>query len=123
MAKKKKSVRKSSKKQDEKKKSASTSFWRQSFAFLLVLVALFILLGGFGWGGILPVRLFELTAWIFGFSAYFAPVVIVHLAIVKFREENHVIPVGKLLGGIMVLVTMSAVFHVFTNQEKSAQFA
>lgn len=122
MAKKKKSSKKPSKKTEEKKKGSSP-FWRQTYAFVLVLIAFFIFLGGFNWGGILPVRLFELSSWLFGFAAYFAPVVIVYLAIVKFKAEEHVIPFSKILGGVMVLATMAAVFHVFVAPERAAQLA
>ncbi len=121
MAKRKK-ARKSSKRDKSEKKSGSP-FWRQAFAFALILLAFFLFLGGLDVGGILPVRLFEGVSWLFGFAAYFSPVVLVYLAIVKFREEEHVIPFGKILGGIMVMVSMAAIFHVFVSPDKSAQLA
>lgn len=122
MAKRKKSAKKS-KKRDAAEKKSGSPFWRQAFAFALILIAFFLFLGGLEVGGVLPVRLFEGMSWLFGFAAYFSPVVLVYLAIVKFREEEHVIPFGKILGGVMVLVSMAAVFHVFVSPDKSSQLA
>jgi len=122
MAKRKKTSRKS-KKRDASDKKSGSPFWRQAFAFALILIAFFLFLGGLDVGGILPVRLFEGMSWLFGFAAYFSPVILIYLAIVKFREEEHIIPFGKILGGIMVMVSMAAVFHVFVSPDKSAQLA
>ena len=33
-------------------------FWRQIYAFVLILLAILLLVGGLGWGGALPVKLF-----------------------------------------------------------------
>lgn len=122
MAKRKKTSRKSKKRESSDKKSGS-SFWRQAFAFVLILFAFFIFLGGLDIGGLLPVKLFEGMSWLFGIAAYFSPVVLVYLAVVKFRDEEHIIPFGKILGGVMVLISMAAVFHVFVSPDKSAQLA
>lgn len=122
MAKRKTRQRKS-KKRDAAEKKSGSPFWRQAFAFALILIAFFLFLGGLDVGGILPVRLFEGMSWLFGFAAYFSPIILVYLAIVKFRDEEHIIPFGKILGSVMVLVSMAAVFHVFVSPEKSSQLA
>ena len=109
MAKKKKSRGRPPKK-DNKAKSSNAPFWRQVFAFVLVVLGLFILLGGFGVGGPAPVWIFKLLSKMFGFAAFFSPVIIIYLAVIKFKDEQHIIPIGKLLGGIAVLATMSGVF-------------
>ncbi len=70
-----------------------------------------------------PVWLFEQIRRLFGLAAYFAPVVLVYWGVIKFRNEKHVIPFPKLMGGISVLVFMAAVFHVFVSEENSLQFA
>jgi S-DNA-T family DNA segregation ATPase FtsK/SpoIIIE len=122
MAKRKKSSKRP-KKQDKAAKKSNSQFWRQAYAFVMILVAFFLLLGGLNVGGVLPVNLFEGMSWLFGFAAYFSPVVLVYLAIVKFRDEEHLIPFGKILGGVMILISMSAIFHVFVAPDQSSRLA
>lgn len=122
MAKKKKKTSRS-KKSDEPKKKGGSPFWRQVYAFVLVLLALFIFLGGFDAGGSGPIWLFDQTAKLFGFAAFFSPIVVVYWAITKFRTEEHVIPLSKLIGGIAVLMSMAGVFHVFVDPETSSRLA
>jgi uncharacterized membrane protein YjjP (DUF1212 family) len=76
-------------------------FWRQVYAFALIVVALFIFIGGFGMGGKLPIGLFDMTAWLVGFVAYLVPFVLVFLAVQKLRHEEFVIPFGKLLASLL----------------------
>ncbi len=122
MAKKKKKTTKKSPKVVKDKKTNSP-FWRQAFAFILALAGFFIFLGGFGWGGSLPVGLFTGVAWLFGFAAYFSPIIIFYLAAVKLKNENHVIPFAKLIAATSILLMMAAIFHVFVAPENSAKFA
>ena len=69
MAKKKKSSKK--KKTDKAPKTPST-FWPLAGAIFTMVLAVFLLLGGFGAGGALPVGLFEGFYWTLGWAAYFS---------------------------------------------------
>ena len=122
MGKKRKKSTKKNKSSDVKKKS-NVAFWRQAYAFLMVLVAFLILLGGFNAGGTGPIWIFEQTSKAVGFAAFFTPVVIVYWAMMKFKNEDHLIPVSKLIGGFMVLASMAAMFHVFVTKDSSASYA
>jgi S-DNA-T family DNA segregation ATPase FtsK/SpoIIIE len=94
-------------------------FWRQVFAFFLIVVALFILAGGFGWGGRLPVTLFEGAAWAFGLVAYILPFVLIFLAVHKFRHEEYIIPFSKLLSSVLFMAALAAMLHVFVDRADS----
>jgi S-DNA-T family DNA segregation ATPase FtsK/SpoIIIE len=101
MAKKKKQTR--SKKKPEPVATRS-SFWPLAGALLLCVIALFVLLGGFGTGGPLPKDLFHGAYWALGWAAYLAPVALVYWGINKFNSEEHQIPLGKLISMLGVLV-------------------
>ncbi|MDP9129236.1 MAG: DNA translocase FtsK 4TM domain-containing protein [Candidatus Binatota bacterium] len=101
MAKKKKSVKKKARKAAVAEPSP---FWRQAGAVLFMLGALFLLLGGFGIGGALPVKLFEGAYWTFGWVAYLTPLALVYWGVSKFMAEDHELPLSKLTGMLAVLV-------------------
>lgn len=122
MGKKRKKVSKKKKSSDESKKGNS-AFWRQAYAFLMILVAFLVFLGGFNAGGNGPIWIFDQFAKAMGFATFFAPVVIVYWAVIKFKNKEHVIPVSKLIGGMMVLATMASMFHVFVPTENSLKYA
>jgi S-DNA-T family DNA segregation ATPase FtsK/SpoIIIE len=119
--KKKPTKRKSNKAKEEPKKTSY--FWRQIFVLVLILVALFLFVGGFGWGGILPVKLFDFTSWLFGIVAYLTPFVLIFLAIQKFTDEENMIPFVKLISSIVFLVCLSGMMHVFVERDEAAAAA
>jgi len=96
------------KKQTRSKKVQTTtersSFWPLSGALLLCVIALFLLLGGFGTGGPLPKDLFHGAYWSLGWAAYITPVALVYYGITKFTDEEHQIPLAKLLSMLAVLI-------------------
>lgn len=91
-------------------------FWLLTGAILLFVIALFILLGGFGTGGPLPKALFDGGYWTFGWAAYLLPVALVYWGVYKFNAENHRIPIGQLISMIGVLVFSAA--WLFTSAAK-----
>jgi S-DNA-T family DNA segregation ATPase FtsK/SpoIIIE len=107
MAKKKKSTKK---KQAAPVYAERSPFWSYSAAVLLILVALFLLLGGFGTGGALPTGLYGAAYWLFGFAAWLTPVALVYWGVYKFSSEDHRIPLGKLLGMFAVLLFSASLF-------------
>jgi S-DNA-T family DNA segregation ATPase FtsK/SpoIIIE len=108
MAKKKKPVKKGSKKAVVVEPSP---FWAYAGATLLVLIAAFLLIGGFGTGGALPVNLFHGAYWALGWGAYLTPVALAYWGVHKFKAEDHQIPLSNLFGMSAVLLFASAWFH------------
>jgi S-DNA-T family DNA segregation ATPase FtsK/SpoIIIE len=91
-------------------------FWLLTGAVLLFVIALFILLGGFGTGGPLPKTLFNGAYATFGWAAYLLPAILVYWGVYKFNAENHRMPLPRLASTIAIVVftagwffTMSAV--------------
>lgn len=104
MAKKKKSVKK-------KKPVVATEpspFWGLAGAVLLMVLAVFLLIGGFGTGGPLPVNLFHGAYWALGWAAYLTPVALMYWGIYKFNDEDRRIPLAKLSGMVALLLSASA---------------
>lgn len=122
MAKKKKTSRKK-KEVEEISISTAKLFWRQVFAFLLMVLGLFLFMGGFGWGGALPVGIFKIGSWFFGYGAYVLPIVFIYLSILKFKNEEHVIPFGKLVGSLLLLSAVAGLLHVFVDRDVSSNYA
>src|SRR5205809_659144 len=102
MAKKKKSVKKKSAKKVEAVERSP--FWAQSAAVILMLIAVFLLIGGFGIGGPLPVNLFNGAYWLLGWAAYITPVALVYWGVYKFTAEDRRVPLNKLVGMFSVLI-------------------
>jgi S-DNA-T family DNA segregation ATPase FtsK/SpoIIIE len=87
-------------------------FWAYAGAITLILLALFMLIGGFGTGGPLPVNLFHGTYWALGWAAYLAPIALAYWGAYKFASEDRRIPLGKLVSMILVLLFASSWFYV-----------
>jgi S-DNA-T family DNA segregation ATPase FtsK/SpoIIIE len=103
---------KKKKRSTKKKPLAKTSlerspFWALAGAIMLMLVALFILLGGFGVGGLLPVKLFEGAYWTLGWAAYLTPVALAYWGVYKFSAEDRRVPLSKLVGMLALLLFAS----------------
>jgi S-DNA-T family DNA segregation ATPase FtsK/SpoIIIE len=106
------------KKKTTKKKAAPAPvtherapFWDYSGAVLLMLVGVFMLIGGFGTGGNLPIGLFHAMYWLFGWAAYITPIALVYWGVYKFAAEDRRIPLGKLFGMLAVVLFASGWFH------------
>lgn len=99
MAKKKKTTRKKAAPESAER----SSFWPLTGAILLFVLALFLLLGGFGTGGPLPKGMFDGAYWALGWAAYLLPVALVYWGIYKFTSEDHQIPLGRLISMLGVL--------------------
>lgn len=95
-------------------------FWAYSAAVLLIIAALFLLLGGFGTGGPLPKGLFHGAYWALGWFAYFTPVALVYWGVYKFASEDRRIPLAKLFGMFAVLLFGSSWLHTAFVSKDSA---
>lgn len=117
MAKKKKTTRKTRKKKVNVAPAERSPFWAMSWAVLLFVIAFFLLLGGFGTGGPLPVGLFDAAYWLFGWAAYLTPMALIYWGASKFMAEDKRIPLGKLFGMLSVLLFASAwLYAAFVNR-------
>ena len=124
MAKKKKPTKRRSRKEviDDSPKTTSY-FWRQVFAFVLIVLSLFLFLGSFGWGGALPVKLFDLASWAVGLIAFILPFVLLYLAVHKLKHEEHIIPFVKLLSSFLFVLCLAGMMHVFTPEGQESKAA
>ncbi|HSW75383.1 MAG TPA: DNA translocase FtsK 4TM domain-containing protein [Candidatus Saccharimonadales bacterium] len=119
MAQKKKTTSRSRKKPEPEIKERS-AFWPLSFAVILCVIALFMLLGGFGTGGPLPVGLFHGGYWLVGWAAYLIPFMFVLWAVTKFSTEDHRMPAGKLTGVSAIMVFVACfLFTSFADKTTS----
>ncbi len=106
-----------SKKKVEAPKERSP-FWAFAGATLLCLAALFLLFGGFGTGGPLPIGVFSATYSVFGWAAYLVPLALVYWGVAKFLSEDHRLSVGKFFGMFSILI-FSAGFLSVTSASES----
>ena len=118
MAKKKKRSKKS-----EPAKEPSI-FWPLAGAIIMILLAAFLLLGGFGTGGPLPKTMFHGVFWTFGWAAYLVPLVLVFWGVLKFGSEDRQIPLAKFVSGLAFLVLLSAWFHTaFVSRDSFGEWS
>jgi S-DNA-T family DNA segregation ATPase FtsK/SpoIIIE len=109
MAKKKK--RKSSKKQIQVEREPNM-FLRGVIAVLLFVAAFFLLIGGLGLGGALPVGLWNSSYKVFGLATLIAPLALCYWGYYKFKTEEHKIPISKIMSMTALLLLVSAWAHV-----------
>lgn len=120
MAKKRKYTK--SKKKKTTNPESESNFWQLSGAVGLILIALFLLLGGFGAGGPLPVNMFSGTYWALGWAAYLLPIILAYLGALKFISEDKQIPLEKFASSIGLIVFTSAWLHtVFVSTTDSGE--
>lgn len=120
MAKKRKQTRTKKKKEEQKEPS---QFWPLAGAIVMMLLALFLLLGGFGAGGPLPEGLFAGVYWALGWAAYLAPVALIFFGIIKFMSEDKQIPLSKLVSMLAFLAFAASWLQVaFVSQDQAGEY-
>lgn len=111
--------RRSKKKAPEPKERSP--FWAFAGATLLCLAALFLLLGGFGTGGPLPIGAFSGAYAVFGWAAYLLPLALVYWGVAKFISEDHRLSFGKFTGMFCILLFSAAFLSAsFMTKDASA---
>jgi S-DNA-T family DNA segregation ATPase FtsK/SpoIIIE len=123
MAKKKKTTRKKKVQKETPELKTGSYFWRQVTAFIMIVLALFVLIGGFGLGGTFPVHLFKTSAWFVGYGAFLVPFVLIFLAIAKFKHEEYQIPFSKLVTSLIFLAMLAGMLHVVLDAGNAADYA
>jgi S-DNA-T family DNA segregation ATPase FtsK/SpoIIIE len=116
MAKKKKAT-KSKKAAAEPEVIEHSPFWGYAIAVLMIIAALFIMLGGFGTGGALPKALFGAAYWLFGWVGWLVPPVLVFWGVYKFATDEHKLPLGQRISMFALLILSSGLFYsAFADQ-------
>jgi DNA segregation ATPase FtsK/SpoIIIE, S-DNA-T family len=87
-------------------------FWAMTGGVILILLAIFILLGGFGTGGKLPVGLFHGAYWALGWAAYLTPLAMAYFGIIKFGTVDHRVPFKNLMSMLAFIFSVAAFVHV-----------
>lgn len=96
MAKKKKQTKRKKVEQVEEYQERS-AFWAIFGSILLIVIAFFMLLGGFGTGGALPLNMFQGMYNFLGLAAYITPLAIFSFAWWKLRSEFKYVPLARTL--------------------------
>jgi len=109
MAKKRKQTRK---KKAETLAGERSAFWPLAGAILMFVLALFLLLGGFGTGGPLPKSMFNGTYWALGWAAYLTPLALVFFGVHKFLDDQYQVPLIKFASMLALVITSAAWFQV-----------
>jgi DNA segregation ATPase FtsK/SpoIIIE, S-DNA-T family len=116
MAKKKKQTRK--KKQPVEDVVDKPVFWPMAWGIIAFVLALLVLLGGFGTGGALPKGLFHAGYWLLGMAAYLIPLALVYWGVTTFTDEEHRISKGKWIGMFAFLAFSAALlFTAFASKQ------
>ena len=116
MAKRKKQTR--ARKKSAEQSAEPSNFWPLAGAILMIVLALFLLLGGFGTGGALPKGLFSGAYWALGWAAYITPLALVFFGVHKFMGDDRNIPLDKFVGMLLLILLASSWFHVtFASQQ------
>ncbi len=115
-------------KRQSKKRTTETiersPFWAMAGGVVMILLALFTLLGGFSAGGPLPEGLFNIAYTVFGLSAYMVPIALIFYGVIKFSSEDHRIPLSKNISMIAFLVLFSTWLHVaFASGDATSGFS
>ena len=84
--------RKRQSRKKEVKNEQHATFWPLAGSILMILVAIFMLLGSIGTGGIMPKGLFSGVYWLFGWGAFIVPFALIYFSVLKFKSEEHQVP-------------------------------
>ena len=120
MPKKKKNNR--SKKGAAKAKPIKTSngFGLYALAVILLIIAVFMLIGAFNTGGKLPITLYHGFYWLFGWAAITVPIAMVIGSVLIFMGEEHELPRNKLISLVVAIIALSGLGYVsFANKSSS----
>lgn len=95
-------------------------FWALSIAIGFILIAVLMLLGSFKTGGPLPVGLFHIAYWMFGWAGYVMPFALIFWGVYKFHDEEHRLPVSKFISMLLVLIFAAGWAMVMFATQNSA---
>lgn len=97
-------------------------FWRQAAAVLSFVLGFFLLLGGFGVGGSAPTSIFGGLYSAFGLAAYLTPVAFFYFGVLKFRTEDHKVPLANSFSMVFLLMFLAGwLFTGFADQNPATK--
>jgi DNA segregation ATPase FtsK/SpoIIIE, S-DNA-T family len=108
MAKRKKQTRKKKKEPEVVERS---TFWAITGGVLLYLIAIFMLLGGFGAGGPLPVSLFSGAYWALGWGSWLAIIGLAYFGTIKLFAPSNIIPLKYSVSTLAFVLSGATWFH------------
>ena len=71
-----------------------------------------MLLGSIGTGGIMPKGLFSGVYWLFGWGAFIVPFALIYFAVLKFKSDEHQVPMSNFVSMVGGLFMTSSWLHV-----------
>ncbi len=99
-------------------------FLRQAIAVIFIIIAVILLVGGFGTGGDLPVGLFGVIYKLFGLAAYLSPTALIYWGVHKIKADEHALPKLRILSMSCLLLSFAALNHVlFVSKDSNSSTA
>lgn len=115
--------KKRAKKVDKPQHQLPDGFWRQTWAIVLIVLALLLVVAMFGAGGPLLDWFLGVCRTLFGGATYILPLLFVFIAVSTFRaEENRLASVMK-FASLLLVVWLSGLFGVFMTDPESSELA
>ena len=115
--------KKRSKKVDKPQHQLPEGFWRQTWAIILIVLALLLVIAMFGAGGPLLDWLLGVSRTLFGGATYVLPLLFVFIGVSTFRaEENRLATVMK-FASLLLVVWLSGLLGVFMSDPESSELA
>ncbi|MFZ1812134.1 MAG: DNA translocase FtsK 4TM domain-containing protein [Candidatus Saccharimonadales bacterium] len=115
--------KKRAKKVDKPQHQLPDGFWRQTWAIVLIVLALLLVVAMFGAGGPLLDWFLGVCRTLFGGATYILPLLFVFIGVSTFRaEENRLATVMK-FASLLLVVWLSGLFGVFMSDPESSELA
>lgn len=92
-------------------------FWRQTFAVILILIAVVFVASWFGSGANVLSKLHDGGMMVFGWGIFFVPVALVFLAVKIFRAHNNKLPAVVYVAMFLLLIMISGFFGAINFEE------
>lgn len=98
-------------------------FWPQVWAFVLVILAFLLVLGFLHTGGPFPVGTMQLAAYLFGWSMYVLPLLLVFRAVQVFRAEENRVPAVVTVATVLLMLFVAGFMQLMSSAPLSLELA
>lgn len=97
---------------------------KQSLPVISLLLVLFLIFGRLQFGGWLPITLYKLSSQAVGFLSWtIVPVLIIYLAILKFKQIEQKISTLYWVATIVFITSLAGILHVFLEEDNARRLA